>query len=138
MAKGANSSRHSSILDIIDRIEKTGEVLGDRASFLSDLIATIDDRLRDMPGKVEASASGDDFRLSFERRDAWALWLYDYECDRTDVGEYLPDELTTVSVGRKARAFPTLLMLLEQIEEVQKQQLNEVVSALSLLKTEGK
>ena len=64
--KRGNSSRHSSILDIIDRIEKTGEVLGDRALFLSDLIATIDDRLRDMPGKVEASASGDDFRLSFD------------------------------------------------------------------------
>ncbi|HEY4312896.1 MAG TPA: hypothetical protein VGN12_25825 [Pirellulales bacterium] len=133
MAKSSNADPFSSVPGIIERIESTGEILGDRASQLSNIIAAIASRLDATSGKVEARAHRDGITVAFERRKRWGLWLIEDDYDEQE-----PHDLTTVSIAQKAQAFPVLLILLQRIAEQQVTELAEVSSALSLLTSEGK
>jgi hypothetical protein len=137
MAKNADASPNQPIERIIQRIEQTSTVLGDKASLLSGVIADIDRRLCAMPGKVEAYAEHEGVRVSYYRAPEWGVWLTDDESEY-DNGESVAEDITRVTVARKARAFPALLKLLERIEAAQERQLSEVTSALGLLQSEGK
>ena len=106
MAKSASADPVAQVLTFIDRIEKKGEILGERASHLSDVVAFVDARLNQMAGKVEAFARDGDVVVSFERDGGWRLLINDEESGYTADGDETSEALTSVSVARKARRVP--------------------------------
>jgi hypothetical protein len=122
---------------LVQRVEATGATLGERATALSEIIAKIDARLGDMPGKTPVTIESNGIRLSFERYGDWGLWLIDCDTEGAGLsGQIEPDALTSVSVLRKARAFPLVLQLLPEIEAEQNRQLSMIDAALAHLRAE--
>ena len=125
-----------SVETVLQNIETLSSVLAVRATALSDVIAAISDRLCQMAGKVEVDleSESEDLWLGFQRwSNNWAIRITDEDSDVGSDGR-APEDLTRVSVARKARAFPLLLQLLRKINEEQKRQLQSIDSAFEMIK----
>jgi hypothetical protein len=126
-----------SIEQLIQRVEASGSALGEKATALSEIISQVALRLQKMSGKTSVTVESEEgVELSFSRWNDWGLWLYDNESGTDQDGDRHPDDLTSVSMSRKARAFPLLLQLLPSIEAEQKRQLSEIDDALALLRAQ--
>jgi hypothetical protein len=117
------------ITHLLKSVEAAGTELGEKASLLSDSILKIYQTLMSLPGKVEAQVRSEqpNVTVSFERFREWGLWLWD-----SDTETESPDELITVSISRKARAFPVLLDLLSAIDREMQSQIKSIDNAIAL------
>lgn len=126
-----------SIEELLQKVEASGTALGEKATALSKIIEEVDLRLRDMPGKTALSVASDGVVLTFWRWPHWALRLIDSDSAKDDEDDPVPEELTGVSILRKARALPLLPRLLRDIEEQQKHHAMEIAKAFESLDVES-
>jgi hypothetical protein len=115
----------------LGRIRHKSQQFSERASEVSKIIEHVDAHLRDMPGKTSVEVAEDGITLGVGRAFNWGIWITDDE-SKGDF-ESDPEELITVSVKRKIRAFPLLIKLLDEIEAEQDRQLKAIDSAGALL-----
>jgi hypothetical protein len=122
-----------SLQSLVESVEASSTTLGEKATALSKVIENVDARLRKMSGKLEVVIETERVRLSFERNQrGWGLWLLDDD-SCYDNGERVTEELTAVSVARKARAFPLLPRLLLELDKLHRQQVMEIDKAFKSL-----
>jgi hypothetical protein len=118
---------------LLHSIETSSTQLADRSTELSDLIGRIAERLCNMPGKATVRVESDVGELIFSKgRGGWGLWLLDDNCP-SDLDGPVADDLTQVSIKRKARAFPLLLELMREIENEHKRQISAIEEAAALV-----
>jgi hypothetical protein len=117
-----------SVESVFQRIEASSKKMATKATGISQFIEIVEGRLVKLPGKTEARVSKDNISLSFSRANDWGLWLSDEE---TASGE--ADDLTRVSIMRKARALPLLIELLEELQAEQDRQLKVIDEADDLI-----
>jgi hypothetical protein len=121
-----------SIERILQSIEASSVELGEKATALSKLVEQITLRLVSMPGKTFVSVKDGETTLSFARHDrSWGVWLADKDSP-IENNTRRSEDLTGVSVARKARAFPLLVKLLHQIDEAHRRETKAIVDALKL------
>jgi hypothetical protein len=119
----------------LSNIELSSLEFAQKATAMSEIIESVNARLRAMPGKMPVSVDTDEVRLSFDKRDDWGLWIDDGEFEGETVPIDSPQHLCRVSIARKARAFPLLADLLRKIEAEQCRQTELIQAALVALET---